>query len=702
MIKIIPAVLVMLLFPASASANQYLVGFDNGLSNSEKREVLRSDGASVDSYLAGQTVVVNASLSEKNSLQNDPRVRYIEANSKVSAAYILPSDGQLWDLWGMIKINAPAGWALTSQQAEVTVAVSDTGISANHEDLNSRLWTNPSEIGANGIDDDHNGVIDDIHGADFTQPTPSGEVVDQAGHGTHVAGTIGGEQNNNLGIVGVAPRARLMNSRFLGAGGSGNVDDGIKSIDYAIANGAKIINASWCTSSNSIALEEAISRARVAGVLIVAAAGNSRANADLIPLYPAASPASNVISVAATGSEDELASFSNFGTRNVDLGAPGLMIRSSLMGIGGSGYMSGTSMAAPHVAGAAAVLWGEDPSANYWQIRQSLIYGGTSIASLANKTVSGKRLDLPGALNYLKSAPSSPVPVTDPAQPTTPPTTISAPTNLSATTDSTSASISFTPASGSNISNYEYSIDNGGSWNTRSSGTTSSPLVIADLASAATYQVRLRAVSAQTNGEASNSISVTTSAKTPVTPPTIRIPIIIQSPIISGDGEAPSTLSCSGESFENQTGISVSWMSDGKQVGSGRNYPTGADDIGREVYCRTIAYNSWGTVTAQSASITITSDRQVNVRLVKKPKISLITKGKYKNKLLCSKGVWQGAVSWRISWIIAGREISHQKRLRPAAKYRGRKVRCAVTATSYWDNSAESFSSARYIPSRSR
>ncbi|MFM6772099.1 MAG: S8 family serine peptidase, partial [Microcystis panniformis] len=285
----------------------------------------------------------------------------------------------------------------------LVIGVIDTGVDYNHPDLVGNIWTNSGEIANDGIDNDGNGYIDDIRGWDFAynDNNPS----DVHGHGTHVAGTIAAKGNNGVGVTGVAWNAKIMPLKFLNDQGSGYTSDAILAINYATDKGVKLTNNSWGGGGFSQGLYNAINAAGQAGALFIAAAGNSGQNADIYPMYPAAYDLANIISVAATNRKDQLVTFdntggwwgSNYGLTSVDLGAPGSQIYSTTPNNTYSTY-SGTSMASPHVAGAAALLWSQNPTWTAQQVKNTLMNTGDSLASLAGKTVSGKRLNVFNAL----------------------------------------------------------------------------------------------------------------------------------------------------------------------------------------------------------------------------------------------------------------------------------------------------------------
>jgi len=293
-------------------------------------------------------------------------------------------------------ISAVAAWDIRSDASDVVVAVVDTGARLTHEDLEANLWTNPDEVPGNGVDDDGNGVVDDVHG--FDAIAGSGRPADEDGHGTHVAGTIGARGDNATGVAGVAWRARLMPIRFLGPDG-GFLSDAIEGLAYAREEGAAIVNNSWASGGFSSGLRDAIERLAGEDILFVAAAGNDGSDNDARPSYPASYTVDNVIAVASSDRDDRLSEFSNFGGTSVDLAAPGASIRSTFAS-GDASYasLSGTSMATPHVSGAAAVLRAEFPDAPFGEIKGRLLDNVDPAPAFAGETASGGRLNLDAAL----------------------------------------------------------------------------------------------------------------------------------------------------------------------------------------------------------------------------------------------------------------------------------------------------------------
>src|SRR6185369_5814767 len=228
----------------------------------------------------------------------------------------------------MEKINAPAAWNITTG-GSVKVAVIDSGVDYNHPDLAANVWTNPGEIAGNGVDDDHNGFIDDTRGWDFVNN--DNNPMDDNGHGTHVAGTIAARGNNGIGVAGVAWTAQIIPLKTQNTQGNGFTSDAVKAINYAAHVGAKVINASFGGSAADPAEDSAIA---AANLLVVAAAGNNGSNNDVTPFYPASFNRSNIISVANTTQSDTLNYDSNYGTVSVDLAAPGYAILSTVPGGG--------------------------------------------------------------------------------------------------------------------------------------------------------------------------------------------------------------------------------------------------------------------------------------------------------------------------------------------------------------------------------
>jgi subtilisin family serine protease len=291
---------------------------------------------------------------------------------------------------------------------EIIVAVVDTGVDVNHEDLKANIWTNINEIPNNGIDDDKNGYIDDINGINVLERDQNGQattdITDTQGHGTHVSGTIGAVQNNNIGIAGVASSVKIMGIRTVPNDGDELDVDVIEAYIYAAKNGAKILNCSFGKLHNEggLAVSEAIEYiGKEYGVLVVVASGNDGVNIDGRPTYPASYTNENMLVIAASSPGGYLAYFSNFGKVSVDVAAPGYMIYST---VPGNDYESnsGTSMATPNTVGVAAEILSRAPELGPTQLKQLIMQSVTKVPEFENKLASGGRVNLRKALQLLK------------------------------------------------------------------------------------------------------------------------------------------------------------------------------------------------------------------------------------------------------------------------------------------------------------
>ena len=289
-------------------------------------------------------------------------------------------------------ISMTTAWDLRTTSPNIVVAVIDSGITLNHTDLNSNLWVNPGEIPGNGIDDEGNGRVDDVNGWDFVNN--DNDPSDDNNHGTHVSGIIGAKGNDGYGIAGVTWTVQLLALKSFNSAGTGTTANIVSAIEYATAKGAHIINASFTSAAYSQAQKDAIDA--FPGIF-VAAAGNDGTNNDLTPKYPACYTSSNIIAVAATDQNDALWSFSNFGTTCVDLAAPGVNIYSDISA-GSLAYKDGTSMAAPHVSGVAALAKAQEPNRTTAEIRSAILSNVDAKASLSGKVATGGRLNAHAAL----------------------------------------------------------------------------------------------------------------------------------------------------------------------------------------------------------------------------------------------------------------------------------------------------------------
>jgi uncharacterized repeat protein (TIGR01451 family) len=390
--------------------------------------VERFEGAELVSGLRVARVAPEQTERALAALNARPDVVYAEPNylmygdtapndPRYPEMYALHNTGQSGGVIGA-DMDAELAWNITTGGSDVVVGVIDTGIDINHNDLQANIWTNAAEIPNNNIDDDQNGYVDDVHGWDFYNHDKT--VYDSATldlHGTHVAGIIGAAGNNGQGVVGVNWNVKIMPLKFLGsASGGGPTSGAIAAMSYAIhmqSQGVKIrvLNASWGGSFRSQALLDALVTLNTAGILFVTAAGNEGTDNFALPNYPANHDLPNLIAVAATDQFDNLASFSNFGARSVAMGAPGSNILSTTPENTYS-VLSGTSMAAPQVSGAAALVLSVKPSLPVRILAGCLKYSG-DLTSLQGKTQTGRRLNAFKAIQSAQenddNAPSGPI-----------------------------------------------------------------------------------------------------------------------------------------------------------------------------------------------------------------------------------------------------------------------------------------------------
>jgi subtilisin family serine protease len=401
-------------------------------------------GREVVSGLRFARVAPEDTLRAIESLNSRSDVLYAEPNY-IRVKQVTPNDPRFVDMWNLkntsgvgfgvagADIKAEQAWNVTKGSRSIVVAVIDEGIDVNHPDLQPNLWTNPAEIPGNGLDDDSNGFIDDVNGFDFVHndgsvydgpgTNPDGSIIDE--HGTHVAGTIGATGNNGLGVVGVNWEVSLMSLKFLGPTG-GTSANALKAFSYAkmmrelwiSSNGTKganvrVTNNSYGNIGFSQSEADAIDTLNAAGILFVAAAGNESLNNNQIGHYPGSYDVPNIISVASTDRFDRLSTFSNYGSNTVHIGAPGTSILSTVPG-GNYAVNEGTSMATPHVAGAAALVLTQHPEFTVSRLRAALIFGGAEITSMIGIVETGNRLDAAAALqNATDIDPTAPAPIND-------------------------------------------------------------------------------------------------------------------------------------------------------------------------------------------------------------------------------------------------------------------------------------------------
>jgi thermitase len=446
----VAASVLMLLLAGRAAADsriaveprEVIVRFSAAADGADRLSVRRSVDAGLERSLGGirtQLLELPAGVNVEQVaawLERQPEVRHAEPNLRRSLNATV-NDPLLGYLWGLrntgqsiqgrsgtpgADMRALPAWDLSVGASWPPIAVIDSGVDVQHPDLAGRGWRNPGEVAGNGLDDDGNGYADDLQGWDWVGD--DAEPTDANGHGTHVAGTIAATGNDGTGIVGVAPTASVMPLRVLDADGTGTLADLLEAYDYAARNGARVINLSLGGGTASRIERETIAAAD--GVLFIAAAGNGGDDGvgddnDRAGQYPCAYDLDNVLCVAAVDATDALAPFSNYGLASVDLAAPGVSILSDILTRAGQaqyGFASGTSMATPHVTGAAALVGAAVPHATPDVLRRAILGSVAPLQSLAGRVATGGRLDARAALELAQrdagfapgQGPSSPTP----------------------------------------------------------------------------------------------------------------------------------------------------------------------------------------------------------------------------------------------------------------------------------------------------
>ncbi len=325
-------------------------------------------------------------------------------DSERTLALSAPNDPMFGEQWSLentgqragksgADIHAAKAWAKTHGSRDVVIAVLDSGVDYAHSDLIHNMWTRPANVAA--YTDDQLGAVDDVHG--YNAVNNSGDPMDDNGHGTHCAGIIGAEADNQEGIAGINWQVEIMPLKFMTAGGFGTTKDAIECINYVINRkhagvNVRVISASWGSTAKSKALEDAIRKASDEGILFVAASGNAGVNGDKSPHYPAGYDLPNMLSVAALDRKDELASFSNYGAKSVHIAAPGVDILSTWLNDSFEEH-SGTSMATPEVAGVAGLVLAVDPDISMKNLRERLLNSVDPLPSLQGKVSTGGRIN---------------------------------------------------------------------------------------------------------------------------------------------------------------------------------------------------------------------------------------------------------------------------------------------------------------------
>jgi len=442
---------------APYQSGEIIVGFQANVGDQQQDEIENRHGDETKTTLAGinaRLVKLEGSRTVSQAVkeyQRESAVSYAEPNYIVHA-FAIPNDPFYSQLWGLkntgqmvngitgkagADIKTEPAWAMTTGSTSVVVGIVDTGVDYTHPDLAANIWSNPGGIG---------GCSAGTHG--YNAITLTCNPLDDNNHGTHVSGTIGAVGNNGIGVVGINWTTRIMGLKFLDANGSGYIADAVTAIDFAVK--AKIagvniraLNNSWGGGGFSQALLDEINKAGANGILFVVAAGNSATNLNRRTFYPCSyTTATNLICVAATDQNDTLAWFSNYGSNTVHLGGPGTNILSTIIG-GNYAYFDGTSMATPHVVGAAALILSApgQGSLTVSQLKNKILSSVDLLPSLVGLTITG------GRLNVCKAIPgcsTSPTPTPSPT-PSPTPTPIGTPTPTSTPTPTLTPTPSPTP-----------------------------------------------------------------------------------------------------------------------------------------------------------------------------------------------------------------------------------------------------------------
>lgn len=388
---------------------ELLIRFKDGVSEDDKNLIAESSGAKRSKKLRGSSEVeklqVPAGQEETLALllASNPSVDFVEPNYLIEhdQTVMSPNDPRFAEQWALkntgvnsngglpgADINVMGAWARVTGMMQTVIAVIDSGIDFTHPELKNNEWTNAGDTSAG-----------DVHGWDYI--TDSGVIKDENGHGTAIAGIIAAQGNNANGVTGVMWRASLMSLRVLDNAGTGDVSTAVEAIDYAVSHGAQVINLSWGTDAPSKALKDAITRAGQQGVVVVCSAGNESKDIDQTPYYPSSYKLQNLISVAGTGSFDNLASWSNWGAKTVTIAAPGANILTTQMG-GGYWTVTGTSAAAPMVTGVVGLIKSERAWMRADEIKKTIMASARQVPVLNGRDVSGGVVDGENALGSLR------------------------------------------------------------------------------------------------------------------------------------------------------------------------------------------------------------------------------------------------------------------------------------------------------------
>ncbi|MDZ4662361.1 MAG: S8 family peptidase [Pseudomonadota bacterium] len=398
-------------FAKESVVGEYLVKLKEEFMQTRRDKIRKHLGVKKIRDLRGPKnwVLVNTNRSLA-SLKKNIIVENAEPNF-IFRAELQPNDTHYLNQWGLkntgqadsdgtkgeadIDTNVEKAWDTTTGSPSIVVAVIDTGVEYKYKDLAPNAWINEREYrGEADVDDDRNGFVDDIYGYDFVNE--DGEPLDDHGHGSHCAGTIGARGNDGHGMAGINWQVKIMPVKFLSKDGSGTLAGALEAIKYAVDNGAKVLSNSWGGGEKSQALEDVIKYSHEKGVLFVASAGNDGEDSDRYPHYPSGYQVPNVISVAALNNKGQVPEWSNFGKETVHLAAPG----ENILSIANGGYQSwsGTSMAAPFVSGVAALSLSMNPNMTGMQIKEKILSSVKKIDAIKNKVITGGIVDAFGAL----------------------------------------------------------------------------------------------------------------------------------------------------------------------------------------------------------------------------------------------------------------------------------------------------------------
>ncbi len=404
--------------PPNSEPPEVIIKFRAGTSENMIKEILSRFNDRLEDEIesvSGLMAIDDLDNSDAESIVTEyrglPEVEYAEPNYEINLdhagggfKHLHPNDPRFMEQWALANdgrnggkegadIGAMRAWATTTGSDEIVVAVLDSGVDYTHSDLASNIWVRPATVGR--YEDRNLGQIEDRHG--YNAIENSGDPMDENGHGTHCAGIIGAEGGNGIGISGVNWKVKIMPLKFMNKGGFGTTKDAIEAINYVIDRkragvNVRIISASWGSTMRSRALEDVIKKAHEAGILFVAASGNSSVDTDRSPHFPASFRIENLISVAALDRNDELTSFSNYGLKSVHIAAPGANILSTWPG---DEYQerSGTSMATPVVSGVAALVLSRQPGLSVAELRTHILKSSDKVPSLTGKTVTGGRIN---------------------------------------------------------------------------------------------------------------------------------------------------------------------------------------------------------------------------------------------------------------------------------------------------------------------